>query len=559
MKGAEILLQCLKEQGVRDIFGYPGGAVLPFYDHLNKQPEIRHILVRHEQGAALAADGYARASGKTGVCLATSGPGATNLVTGIANAHLDSVPMVAISGQVATTVIGTDAFQEVDMVGICMPITKQTFQIHDARDIPRIVAEAFYLAESGRQGPVLIDLPKNVQNQEVKNLQCVPRDKIDLRGYKPVMDGNPVQIKRAKKLIASAKKPVILCGHGVLSGNAVLEFLQFINQVQAPVMSTLLAMDVIPMDHPLNLGMMGMHGTVAANFAVYNSDLVIGVGLRFDDRILGDPDDFAPNAKVIHIEIDRAEIGKNRHADIPVVGDVKHILPELTKDIQPRDHSKWIAKVREWDEAKNAHLKKRDKPGRRSWSGEAMELISELTDGEAIVAADVGQNQMWTAMSYKFKNPRNHLSSGGLGAMGAGMPMAMGAKVARPDDLTIAIVGDGGFQMNFQELMTMVQDKIDVKTIILNNGYLGMVRQWQELFYDKNYSYTPLLSPDFVKLSESFGVKAWRADNLKEARKVLKEALFSEGPAVVELLIEEEENVFPMVAPGASLKDTRVE
>lgn len=562
MIGAEILIECLKNEGVKHIFGYPGGVVLPLYDKLNKQKDIRHILVRHEQAAALAADGYARASGKTGVCLATSGPGATNLVTGIANAYLDSIPIVAITGQVITNYIGTDAFQEVDITGICMPITKQTYQIQDAKDIPRVIAEAFHIASNGRPGPVLIDLPKNVQEQEIKKWSFVKE--VDLPGYKPIREGNQIQVDNAIKLIESSKKPVVLCGHGVVLGNAEVEFKKFAEKLGAPVLSTLLAMDILPKSHRLNFGMLGMHGQLAANYAVHHSDLIIGIGLRFDDRILGNPKDFASNAKVIHIDIDRAEIGKNRVVDIPIVGDAKLIIPAISKDLKPKNHTDWLNQVQKWDEEKTAKLQKTTIckgdicPSGKMSAKAVVKMISKVTKGNAIVAADVGQNQMWTANYYEFASPRNHLSSGGLGDMGYSIPAAMGAKIAREKDTVIAICGDGGFQMNSQELMTLIQDKIDVKIVILNNGFLGMVRQWQELFYKKNYSYTTLLSPDFVKLAESYGLKAWKAENIKDAEKYLTEALNHKGPTLINMIVESEENVFPMVSPGASLKDTRI-
>jgi len=555
MIGAEILLKCLKKEGITDIFGYPGGVVLPLYNVINKQEDIRHILVRHEQAASMAADGFARVSGSPGVCLATSGPGATNLVTGIANAHLDSIPVIAITGQVPTFFIGSDAFQEVDITGICMPITKQTFQIHDAKDIPMVVAEAFYLATKGRPGPVLIDIPKNVFEQEVKKWDYVTD--VEITGYKPNLEGNPQQVLKAQEMIENSKRPVVLCGHGVVLGEADKEFKEFAEKLGAPVMFTLLAMDVLPKSHKLNFGMLGMHGQLAANYAVHNCDLVIGMGLRFDDRILGNPKSFAPEAKVIHVDIDRAEIGKNRICDIPIVGDVKQVLPEILKDFKLKDHKTWLTQVNKWNNQKIDKLNPKRKTSRIS-AKELIKMISRVTKGKAVVAADVGQNQMWTANYYEFDNPKHHLSSGGLGCMGVSVPMAMGAKIAKPDKTVLAICGDGGFQMNMQELTTLVQDNIDIKIVILNNGYLGMVRQWQELFYNKNYSFTPLKNPDFVKLAESMSVKAWQANNIQDAEKIFKKALSHKGPALIEMMTEPEENVFPMVSPGAGLNETRL-
>lgn len=555
MKGVNIFLECLKKEGVDVIFGYPGGAVLSLYDVLNKQDAIRHVLVRHEQGASLAADGYARTSGKTGVCLSTSGPGATNMITGIANAHLDSVPMVAFTGQVAASLIGTDAFQEVDMVGSCMPFTKHVYQVFDANDLPRIVKEAFYIAGTGRKGPVLVDLPKNIFDQEVKEWNYP--EEVDLPGYRPVIDGNLAQIKKAQELIMNSERPVVLAGHGVALADAEGEFKDFIAKIQSPFMSTLLAMDILPKSHELNLGMLGMHGQLGANLAVHNSDLVIGIGLRFDDRILGRIDDFAPNAKVVHIDIDRAEIGKNRVVDVPIVGDVKSILPRLMEGVKGKDHLEWINQIKNWNDEKNAKIEKIKHSDTLS-ARDVIRKISEMTKGQAVVAADVGQNQMWTANYYDFATPKNHLSSGGLGTMGYAMPAGMGAKIARPNDIVLSVCGDGGFQMNMQELTTLVQDDIHLKIIVLNNGYLGMVRQWQDLFYKKNYSFTDLISPDIPAVAKACGVESDRALTLQEVESKFQKALDHKGPYLLEVKVEREENVFPMVSPGASLSETRL-
>jgi acetolactate synthase-1/2/3 large subunit len=557
MNGAQLFWKCLLAQKVETIFGYPGGAVLPLYDELTKFKKLRHILVRHEQAASLAADGFSRAGNKVGVCVATSGPGATNLITGIANAHLDSVPIVAITGQVVSNLIGTDAFQEVDITGICQPICKQVFQIRAVEEIPRIVAEAFEIAKTGRPGPVLIDFPKDFQAAEISDeIEILP--KVEIPGFKPNLIGNAAQISKAEKLIAAAERPVILAGHGIILSGAENEFLKFVEKLQTPVLTTLLAIGLLPKNHELNFGMLGMHGQLAANFAVHNSDLVVGIGLRFDDRILGDPKNFAPDAKVIHIDIDRAEIGKNRKCDVPIVGDAKLILQDFLKNFDAKNHEKWLDRVREWENKKSEKLAAARKNFTKISAVDAIQKISEISNGGAVVAADVGQNQMFVAQNYDFKNARNHLSSGGLGDMGFAIPAALGAKMARPADLVLAICGDGGFQMNSQELMTLVADKIAVKIVVLNNGFLGMVRQWQELFYRKNYSATPMVSPDFVKFAESFSMPAFRAETLTEVENYFKKCLAIDGPTLLEIRTEKEENVFPMVSPGASLSKTKL-
>lgn len=549
MKGAEIFVECLKREGVEVIFGYPGGAVLPLCDVLYDSG-IRFILTRHEQGAAHAADGFARSSGKVGVCLATSGPGATNLVTGIATAYMDSVPIVAITGQVATHLIGNDAFQEVDTTGITRPITKHNYLIKDVNEIPRVVREAFYIAKTGRPGPVLIDFPVDIQRKEG---EFYYPETVEIRSYKPKYEGHPLQIKRAWELIKSSKKPLIIAGGGVINSGASEELLKFIEKTKIPVTFTLMGLGSIDVEYPLSLGMLGMHGTKYANFAVVQSDLIISVGCRFDDRVTGKIDEFAPEAKIIHIDIDPSAISKNVEVDVPIVGNAKLVLQKLNEMAEKLDINEWIEKIKEW---KKMYPLKYEKNGFKPQY--VIEKISEYTKGEAIICTEVGQNQMWTAQYYKFKKPRTLITSGGLGTMGYGFPAAIGAQVANPDKTVIDIAGDGSIQMNIQELATAVYNKLPVKVFILNNCYLGMVRQWQQLFYRKRYAFTCLegAQPDFVKLAEAYGAKGYRATSSEEFDKILPEVLSErEKPVFVDCRIEPEENVFPMVPAGASLNE----
>jgi len=547
--GAKILVESLQREGVDTIFGYPGGSVLPIYDELFDSP-LRHILVRHEQAAAHAADGYARASGRVGVCLATSGPGACNLVTGIATAYMDSVPMVAITGQVPTSMLGNDAFQESDITGITMPVTKHNYLVKRTEDISRVVQEAFYVAGTGRQGPVLIDLPKDVNTRSIKDVPLT--EKVSLRGYNPTYKGHTRQIDKALELIAQAERPLIYAGGGVILSNASEELLGLATLFGIPVTTTLMGIGCIPCDHPLNLGMLGMHGTEYANFAVTESDLLIAIGARFDDRVTGKLDTFAPHAKIIHIDIDPAEIGKNKRVDIPIVGDVKSVLKDMLASVKKKGvYDAWLTKVRHWKQ----HHPLKCKDDGLLHPQYVVRQMSELLQGDAIIVSEVGQNQMWAAQHFCFKKPRTWITSGGLGTMGYGFPAAIGAHYARPDLPVFDVAGDGSIQMNIQELGTVAQYKIPVKIAILNNMYLGMVRQWQELFYDRRYSYTELPSVDFVKIANAYGVEGVRVESCDEVMPALKAALECEGAFVMDFRVEREENVFPMVPAGAAINE----
>jgi len=547
LTGAQILVKSLIEEGVEVIFGYQGGAVLPIFDVLYDTP-IKFIMVRHEQGAAHAADGYARSTGKIGVCLATSGPGATNLVTGIATAYMDSIPIIALTGQVPTPMIGNDAFQEADIVGITRPITKHNYLVKKTSDLAMIVKEAFYIASTGRPGPVLIDLPKDITTGTAEYKYP---EKVEIRGYNPTYFGHPKQIERAAELIQKAKKPVIYAGGGVITSDATKELLELAEKTSIPVTTTLMGIGGFPSTHKLSLGMLGMHGTKYANFAMVETDLIIAIGARFDDRITGKLDEFALNATIIHIDIDPASISKNVRAHNPIVGDVKCVLKELNKIVQAPNITSWLKKIDEWK--KEYPLKYRRENGKLKPQF-IIEEISKITAGKAIITTEVGQNQMWAAQYYKCDYPRHFLSSGGLGTMGYGLPAAIGAQVGNPDKIVFDIAGDGSIQMNIQELMTAVQYKLPVNVAILNNQYLGMVRQWQELFYNKRYAYTSLaLSPDFVKLAEAYGAEGIRVTEEKEVQKALEQAIASPKPVLIDFRIVPEENVFPMVPAGAAL------
>jgi acetolactate synthase-1/2/3 large subunit len=553
--GAEILVESLIKEGVEVIFGFPGGVMLHVYYVLYDAP-LRHILVRHEQGAAHAADGYARATGKVGVCMTTSGPGATNLVTGICTAFMDSVPMVALTGQVATELIGGDAFQEADIVGITRPITKHNYLVKDTRDLAWVVKEAFHIAKTGRPGPVLIDLPKDVTAGKIKQSQSRASR---LRSYNPVVQGNPKQIARAVEAILSAHRPVIYAGGGAIISGADPELKKLAENLHIPVTLTLMGMGAFPGTHPLFLGMLGMHGTYAANMAISDSDLVIALGARFDDRVTGKIDEFAPEAKVIHIDIDPSAIAKNVKVDIPIVGDLKNVLKELLKRLSAKQkpwkkmREKWLRQIDAWKDEHPLSYEPYEESIRPQF---VVDMIYEVTKGEAIIVTEVGQNQMWAAQFYTFDKPRRFLSSGGLGTMGYGLPASIGAKVGMPDRIVVDVAGDGSIQMNIQELCTAVQHKVPVKVAILNNQYLGMVRQWQELFYNRRYSHTSIeAAPDFIKLAEAYGAKGYAVTEPDEVVPVLKKALFSDEVCVMDFRVEKEEGVYPMVPAGASIRD----
>ncbi|MGA2934917.1 MAG: biosynthetic-type acetolactate synthase large subunit [Methanomicrobiales archaeon] len=547
--GAKILIEGLQREGVETIFGYPGGVVLPIYDELYNAP-IRHILVRHEQAAAHAADGFARASGRVGVCLATSGPGACNLVTGIATAYMDSVPIVALTGQVPTNLLGNDAFQEADISGITLPITKHSYLVKDTRDLSRVIREAFFVARTGRPGPVLIDLPKDISTNQVEDVPL--KDPVFLRGYQPTLKGHTRQIEKALSLLATAERPVIYAGGGIIASNASGELVELAERFMIPVTTTLMGIGCIPCDHPLNLGMLGMHGTEYANFAITECDLLLAIGVRFDDRVTGKVSTFAPHAKIIHIDVDPAEIGKNKPIDVPIVGDARAVLQAMLQKIEKGGgRENWLEKIRMW---KKKHPLKYEEDGKLRPQFIIQEL-SNLLKGEGIIVSEVGQNQMWTAQYYCFRRPRSWLTSGGLGTMGYGFPASMGAHFARPDEVVFDIAGDGSFQMNIQELGTVSHYKIPVKVAILNNMFLGMVRQWQELFYDRRYSFTELPPVDFVKIAAAYGVDGMRVDSPDGVREALKTAIETEGPFVLDFRIEREENVFPMVPAGAAINE----
>ncbi|ABS74897.2 acetolactate synthase large subunit [Bacillus velezensis] len=551
MNGALMLIESLKKENVEMIFGYPGGAVLPIYDKLY-QSGLVHILPRHEQGAIHAAEGYARISGKPGVVIATSGPGATNLVTGLADAMIDSLPLVVFTGQVATSVIGSDAFQEADILGITMPITKHSYQVRRPEDLPRVIKEAFHIATTGRPGPVLIDIPKDVAAFEGEFRYD---HEISLPGYQPVKEPNYLQIRKLVEAVSSAKKPVILAGAGVLHGKASEDLKNYAEQQQIPVAHTLLGLGGFPADHPLFLGMAGMHGTYTANMALYHCDLLISIGARFDDRVTGNLKHFAKSAKVAHIDIDPAEIGKIIETQIPVVGDSKIVLQELLKQNGKQGQTEeWKQQLSEWKEEYPLWYTDNREEGLKPQK--LIEYIHQFTNGEAIVATDVGQHQMWAAQFYPFRKADKWVTSGGLGTMGFGLPAAIGAQLADRNATVVAILGDGGFQMTLQELDVIRQLNLPVKVVILNNECLGMVRQWQEIFYEERYSESKFSAqPDFVKLSEAYGIKGVRISSEEEAEEELKKALSSKEPAVIDVRVAKSEKVFPMIAPGKGLHE----
>ena len=550
MKGAKILLESLIREGVEVIFGYPGGTVIPIFDCLYDSP-IKFIVTRHEQAAAHAADGYARSTGKVGVCLSTSGPGATNLITGIATAHMDSVPIIAITGQVKTSLIGNDAFQEADVTGVTRSVSKYNYLVKDVKDLAYTIKEAFYIASTGRPGPVVIDLPVDIQIQDT---DFNYPEKIEMRSYNPTCYGHPGQIKKALKLIYKSKKPVIIAGGGILISEASNELLKFVGKTKIPVSTTLMGLGAFPATNDLFLGMPGMHGTVYANLAITESDLLISVGSRFDDRVTGKLDAFAPEAKIIHVDIDPTSISKNIKVDVPIVGDAKNVLGQLIEEMDESkllDLSKWHKRIEGWKK-KNPLAYKKNSSGKIK-PQHVIEEIYKQTKGEAIIVTEVGQNQMWAAQFYKYDHPRQFLSSGGLGTMGYGFPASIGAKVANPKKEVILIAGDGSIQMNIQELATLSTYNINVKMIILNNGYLGMVRQWQELFYDRRYSGTTLKNPDFVKVAQGYGIKGIKIEKISEVEESVKKILLAKTPVMADFRIEPEENVFPMVPAGEAI------
>ena len=561
MRGAKILCEALLKEGVDTIFGYPGGAVLHIYDELfNYRDKLRHVLVRHEQGAVHMAEGYAKATGKVGVALVTSGPGATNAVTGIADAALDSVPLVVISGNVPRKMIGTDAFQEVDTVGITRQCTKYNYLVRDVNDLAEIVKEAFFIASSGRPGPVLIDIPKDVSGE---NAPFVYPNRLNLPSYRSQAFGDTEQVKKAVELMCKARMPILYVGGGVIHSAGGDELLELAEKLSLPVTPTLLGLGCFPSGHPLSLGMLGMHGTYWANMAISDADLIIAIGVRFDDRVTGALNKFAPQAEIIHVDIDPSSINKNRRVQVGIEGDAKTVMQQML-EVLPSEAcvtsrerlADWWRQIEEWKEYSPLTYQNSDteiKPQN------LVEQLYNLTHGDAIVSSDVGQHQMWVAQYYPFNGPRQWLTSGGLGTMGFGLPAALGAQIAHPDRQVIAFVGDGGFQMTAQELTTAVQYKTNLKVIIMNNGFLGMVRQWQEIFYDKNYSHVLMeCQPDFVKLAEAYGATGLRVSKPEELSGVLEKGLNTPGVVVIDVVVSEEENVFPMVPAGAGLKEMRL-
>lgn len=558
INGSSATIFSLLEEDVEVIFGYPGGAIMPIYDALyDFRDQINHLLVRHEQGATHAADSYARISGKPGVCIVTSGPGATNLVTGLANALMDSIPMVCITGQVASGSLGSDAFQETDVMGISMPVTKWNYQIRDPERIPEIISKAFYIASTGRPGPVLIDITKDAQFGELEwNYEKCRR----IRGYRPYPYIEKHRIKEAAELINNSKKPLILAGHGVLISKAHDKLFELAVKADIPVATTLLGLSAFPSKHPLYVGMPGMHGNIAPNINTNESDLIIAIGMRFDDRITGDVNNYAKNAKIIHFEIDHSEIHKIVKADVPVVGDAKETLNELLPFVRKASHTRWIESFKAHfdDEYKNV-ISPAIAPSTKALKmDELVHMISEKTEGKAIIVTDVGQNQMIAARYYRFTQANNFVTSGGLGTMGFGVPAAIGAKIAKPDSNVIAFVGDGGIQMTIQEFGTIMQSNLDIKIVLLNNQFLGMVRQWQDLFFDKRYSFTEMKNPDFIKIASVYGIPGKKIMRRPEVNSAIDEMFSTKGPFLLEVIVGREDNVFPMVPPGGSVSNSRL-
>mgnify|MGYP001964692549 FL=1 len=560
ISGAEAVIRCLIEENVDVLFGYPGGAIMPVYDELYKfQDKVHHILTRHEQGATHAAQGYARTSGKIGVCIATSGPGATNLVTGIADAQIDSTPMVCITGQVASSLLGSDAFQETDIIGISTPVTKWNYQITKASEISEIFAKAFYIAKSGRPGPVLIDITKDAQFEILNNFSY--KKCKNIRSYFSVPETDPESLTSAADLINKAKKPFIVWGQGVILGNAEVEFKNFIEKTGIPSAWTILGVSAIPTDHPLNVGMVGMHGNYGPNVLTNECDLLIAIGMRFDDRVTGNLNSYAKQAKIIHFEIDPAEIDKNVVVDVPVLGNVKNTLSNILDLVDKNNHKNWVTKFNDFYRVE--YEKVIDKEYNKTNGGlsmaEVIRTINENTDGESILVTDVGQHQMVACRYTKFKLSKSNITSGGLGTMGFALPAAFGAKIGDPKREVIAVIGDGGFQMTIQELGTIFQSKAAVKIVILNNNFLGMVRQWQQLFFDKRYASTEMINPDFVAIAKGYFIEGKKVEKRNELDKEVKKMLEFNGPYLLEVIIEKEDNVFPMIPSGSSVSDVRLE
>ncbi|MFQ5860252.1 MAG: biosynthetic-type acetolactate synthase large subunit [Dehalococcoidia bacterium] len=550
LTGAQIVCECLLKEGVEVMFGLPGGAILPFYQVLPEYPQLRHILVRHEEGASMAADGYARATGRVGVCVATSGPGATNLVTGLSCSYMDSVPVVAITGQVARAAIGRDAFQEADTTGISLPVTKHNYLVMAAADIPRVMKEAFHIAGTGRPGPVLVDIPKDVLNEVAESRYP---NKVNLPGYKPTIEGHPAQVRKAAKLINEAQRPLILAGHGVHISRAFQEVQELAEKAEIPVITTLLGISAFPSAHFLNVGMPGMHGMAFASLAIQEADLLIALGMRFDDRVTGRVSNFAPQAKVVHVDIDPSEISKNVKATVPIVGDLKHVLRALLPQVEQNTHVEWLQRI---EQLRQEHPSHRIRDTEQLSQQFIIHQLSEATEGRAIIVTGVGQHQMWTAQHFRFKEANTMITSGGLGAMGFEVPAAMGAAVGRPDLPVWSIAGDGGFQMTMAELATCVENNVPVKFAIMNNRFLGMVRQWQDMFYQKSYVATGYThNPDFVKLADAFGMLGIRVTEKIQVLPAIQQAMEHAGPVLIDFAVEPEENVFPMIPPGESAQE----
>ncbi len=554
LAGSHILCEALVREGVTLMYGYPGGAIMPFYDAITDYPVLHHVLVRHEQAAAHAADGYARVTGKVGVCIATSGPGATNLVTGLATAFMDSIPMVAITGQVARPFIGRDAFQETDVIGMTQPVTKHNFLVRNADEIADVVHEAFRIARSGRPGPVLIDVPKDVLFAKTMYQASATATSDEILQAQPVERPAEHLLAQAARMIAHAQRPLIMAGHGIILANAYDELRAFAEKTSTPVITTLLGLSAFPDTHPLQIGMPGMHGPAHTNKAIGEADLIIGVGMRFDDRVTGKVSEFAPKAKIIHIDIDASEMHKVKVAAVPIVADAKIALQALTEVVAPADHSAWLSEIRSWEAQNNERAKSIQREETTAPDPiSILEAIRQSTNGEGIVVSDVGQHQMWTARFYQWTRPNSYITSGGLGTMGFALPAAMGVKMGLPDVPVWVVAGDGGFQMNIQELATLQQEGITLKVAIMNNGYLGMVRQWQQFFHSRNYSETPITGPDYIKLADAYGLKGMRVTRREDIPAAMKEAMETEGTVIIDFVIEPEMNVYPMVAPGSAI------